>query len=755
VQGATIEEGHGLLSSLSSTLVTPETKLAVNKKLSGIGSMSSDDADIAAHGGGESATGGVGAGNSDGDWVKDPTENDVLCGRGGSINSHPGNERFRTLVEKRKRVYLTARFKREKRLIASSIVSEIRSLKPPGRFLSRDPKSGQWKDIGDEKARDKTSQALRENAPSLRAEIETELKEHHHRAGSRWDDDDDDEDEDGCVKRADSSTSHTSSSARQQQQHGLAGHPPHPPPPHYFSSWGYPYYGYPPPPHGHYPPPPPHSYDPSSSPWPHPYPTYGYPSVPPPPGGAAATQPPKSALEQTADTIKSYFSFGGGGNGSASGSNGKKSSSGSKGHDGNTRSGSVSKKSQPLHYFHNDKKRRMVKFRDDATGGGGSYSRRGGGSTGSLNRHHHAAFPGPGGGSTVGTNSLMDDDFMADQDVGMMGASHSVSGCDDDMEPEHIESIEDQASNSLMAQVANHILSSIGSWDAASAICGHEDQAYDAAAAAAIGTTPLQRHSKSSRRSDSSSRRHHHHQDHHDSQEDNMEALADEDMGVVEWEGQEVLLMETSKRESSPQRMPPPPRPRPFPSSSVSERLNNEQASLGGFSSLGSCHSWLPEQISGAASFFSYNSSSRNPQPSSQASHNGGISPAGSMDLAMEYSSSIGGGHHGNEHCSMGSIGGGSIGNHSLSRVFENEALDQPLLSPVSQTTGFMSHRSLQQVPSWERSVRSRSPLSLGSMADDESLISKTSSKLSDSGNHNTGTPLSNHPDAMAWERRE
>mmetsp|Transcript_30207 Transcript_30207/g.54661 ORF Transcript_30207/g.54661 Transcript_30207/m.54661 type:complete len:662 (-) Transcript_30207:107-2092(-) len=107
--------------------------------------------------------------------VEEPHNHDVLCGRGGSINSHPGNERFRELVEKRKRVYLTARFKREKRLIASSIVSEIRGLEPSGRFLSKDAKSGKWKDIGDEKARDKTSQALRENAPKVRAEIETEI----------------------------------------------------------------------------------------------------------------------------------------------------------------------------------------------------------------------------------------------------------------------------------------------------------------------------------------------------------------------------------------------------------------------------------------------------------------------------------------------------------------------------------------------------------------------------------------------------
>mmetsp|Transcript_193 Transcript_193/g.192 ORF Transcript_193/g.192 Transcript_193/m.192 type:complete len:1154 (+) Transcript_193:587-4048(+) len=113
--------------------------------------------------------------------IDTPNPNDVLCGRGGNINSHRGNEQFRGFVEKRKRVYLTARFKREKRLIASSIVNEIRAMDPPGRFLARmgsmKDNNVYWHDIGNEKARDKTSQALRENAPSIRAEIETEINQ--------------------------------------------------------------------------------------------------------------------------------------------------------------------------------------------------------------------------------------------------------------------------------------------------------------------------------------------------------------------------------------------------------------------------------------------------------------------------------------------------------------------------------------------------------------------------------------------------
>eukprot|EP00548_Thalassiothrix_antarctica_P000046 CAMPEP_0194138218 /NCGR_PEP_ID=MMETSP0152-20130528/8066_1 /TAXON_ID=1049557 /ORGANISM="Thalassiothrix antarctica, Strain L6-D1" /LENGTH=454 /DNA_ID=CAMNT_0038835615 /DNA_START=151 /DNA_END=1516 /DNA_ORIENTATION=- len=103
-----------------------------------------------------------------------PQENDVLCGRGNAINAHAGNEYFRLLVQRRKQVYSAARFKSEKRLVASSIVSEIRSVE--GRFLARDSETKNWYDIGDEKARDKTSQALRENNSALSTTINTKIQ---------------------------------------------------------------------------------------------------------------------------------------------------------------------------------------------------------------------------------------------------------------------------------------------------------------------------------------------------------------------------------------------------------------------------------------------------------------------------------------------------------------------------------------------------------------------------------------------------
>lgn len=104
--------------------------------------------------------------------IENPATHDVLCGRGGNINTHTGNENFRKLIEIHKRSYLTARFKKDKRLITDTIIKTISDR--GGRFLSRESKSGLWFQVTEEKARDKTSQALRENAPKLREAIEKE-----------------------------------------------------------------------------------------------------------------------------------------------------------------------------------------------------------------------------------------------------------------------------------------------------------------------------------------------------------------------------------------------------------------------------------------------------------------------------------------------------------------------------------------------------------------------------------------------------
>jgi len=106
------------------------------------------------------------------------SRSDVLCGRGGLTNHHPGNVFFRRLVRMKQESYLLAS-KREKAGVAKEIVESIRNLNPQGRFLKKDPQNpGHWIEIGDRKAREKTSQALREGAPELREELQSaELQE--------------------------------------------------------------------------------------------------------------------------------------------------------------------------------------------------------------------------------------------------------------------------------------------------------------------------------------------------------------------------------------------------------------------------------------------------------------------------------------------------------------------------------------------------------------------------------------------------
>ncbi len=62
--------------------------------------------------------------------------NDVLNGRGATINVHPGNKQFRDLCASRKEEFDSAR-NIQKREIALEIVQSVLEWNPPGRFLER------------------------------------------------------------------------------------------------------------------------------------------------------------------------------------------------------------------------------------------------------------------------------------------------------------------------------------------------------------------------------------------------------------------------------------------------------------------------------------------------------------------------------------------------------------------------------------------------------------------------------------------
>ena len=95
----------------------------------------------------------------------DISDKDVLSGRGGGTNNHFGNKEFRSLVDQYRSEYVLSK-KWAKREIARNIVVSIRS--SGGRFLKKEGYG--WRDIGDQKAGEKTSQALREGlAAKMRA----------------------------------------------------------------------------------------------------------------------------------------------------------------------------------------------------------------------------------------------------------------------------------------------------------------------------------------------------------------------------------------------------------------------------------------------------------------------------------------------------------------------------------------------------------------------------------------------------------
>ena len=99
--------------------------------------------------------------------VTEPNMNDVLSGRGGRINAHPGNVQYRGLVKHYRVIYMSPVTKKlDKAKIAANIVTIVRNMNPPGRFLKEE--NGAWVEIGDERATKKAGQAMREKEPETK-----------------------------------------------------------------------------------------------------------------------------------------------------------------------------------------------------------------------------------------------------------------------------------------------------------------------------------------------------------------------------------------------------------------------------------------------------------------------------------------------------------------------------------------------------------------------------------------------------------
>ena len=68
-------------------------------------------------------------------------------------------------------IYVTSS-KKQKSMISRSIVDKVKTeLNPPGRFLSKNTKTGLWQEVHDRRALEKTAQALRDGAAPLRKQL--------------------------------------------------------------------------------------------------------------------------------------------------------------------------------------------------------------------------------------------------------------------------------------------------------------------------------------------------------------------------------------------------------------------------------------------------------------------------------------------------------------------------------------------------------------------------------------------------------
>lgn len=88
-----------------------------------------------------------------------PTEKDIVLGRGGHSNNHPGNKHFREKALELRPVYEACESKEEKYRISQELVD---CMKAENRQFLRKNSDGQWYEVVGNDVRKKASQALRE-----------------------------------------------------------------------------------------------------------------------------------------------------------------------------------------------------------------------------------------------------------------------------------------------------------------------------------------------------------------------------------------------------------------------------------------------------------------------------------------------------------------------------------------------------------------------------------------------------------------
>jgi hypothetical protein len=111
----------------------------------------------------------------------EPSDSDVVCGKGKASYTHIGNQTFRTLVEANLPRYILSASRNEKSAVAAELAQVIRQ--NGGGFVKIDPVTGLWFEVGDLAAKEKVAQTMREMA--LKNDPEKEARKHEKRVKSR------------------------------------------------------------------------------------------------------------------------------------------------------------------------------------------------------------------------------------------------------------------------------------------------------------------------------------------------------------------------------------------------------------------------------------------------------------------------------------------------------------------------------------------------------------------------------------------
>jgi hypothetical protein len=89
---------------------------------------------------------------------------DVICARGGEARNHSGNNTFKQKIKESTEAYAKADSKLYKSLVVSSVVDFFRNASPDGGFVKKH--NVVWYEVGDQLAREKVGQALRDQLHS-------------------------------------------------------------------------------------------------------------------------------------------------------------------------------------------------------------------------------------------------------------------------------------------------------------------------------------------------------------------------------------------------------------------------------------------------------------------------------------------------------------------------------------------------------------------------------------------------------------